>query len=161
MNELRETSEDAPDSKLDLVKYITECSKEQQQILSTDNRKNQKLVIVPIKSKKDTVTESRLVTLEKKESYQQLETSTIKITTFRSNKKEGSVLSINEELQLDTSFTQGNLEKNINTSNTKDKGKKLQKQILQKEKCMKKKDTVRTYKDIGKKSSCRSILSDL
>ena len=161
MNELRETSEDAPDSKLDLVKYITECSKEQQQILSTDNRKNQKLLDVPINSKKDTVTESRLVTLEKRESYQQLETSTIKITTFRSNANKGSVLSINEELQLDTSFTQGNLEKNVKNTNTKDKGKQLQKQIFQKEKCMKKKDTVRTYKDIGKKSSCRSILSDL
>ena len=73
------------------------------------------------------MTESRLVTLEKKERYQQLENSKFKITTFRLNKKEGSVLSINEGLQLDTSFTQGNIEKNVNTSNTKDKGKKLQK----------------------------------
>ena len=68
-------------------------------MLSNENRKNQKLVIVPIKSRKDIVTESR------------------------SNKKEGSILSINEELQLDTSFTQGNLKKNGNTSNKKDKGK--------------------------------------
>ena len=50
--------------------------------------------------------ESSLVTLEMKESYQQLETSTIGLTKFRSNTNEGSFLSINEELQLDTSFTQ-------------------------------------------------------
>ena len=41
-----------PDIKLAIVEYIKECSTEQQQIVSTDNRKNQKLVIVPIKSKK-------------------------------------------------------------------------------------------------------------
>ena len=40
------------------------------------------------------------------------------------------------------------MEKTVNTTNTKDKGKKLQKQILQNEKCMKKKDNVRSYKDI-------------
>ena len=80
-------------------------------IISTDNRKNQKLLDIPIKRKKDTIAESHLITLEKKESYQQLETSTIEFTKFRSNTNEGSVLSTNEELQLDTSFTQGNLEK--------------------------------------------------
>ena len=127
MNEIKGKLENTPDSKLDLVEYINECSKEQQQILSNGNRKNQELAIVPVKSKKENVTESRLVTLEKKERYQQLENSKFKITTFRSNKKEGSVLSINEELQLDTSFAQGNIEKTVTTTNTKDKGKELQK----------------------------------
>ena len=47
-----------------------------------------------------------------KESHQQLETSTILFTKFRSNTNEGSVLSKNEKLQLDVSFTQGNLGKN-------------------------------------------------
>ena len=56
LNEVREISENTPYIKFDLVEYINECSKEQQQILSTENRKNQKLVIVPIKSKRDTVT---------------------------------------------------------------------------------------------------------
>ena len=150
LNEVRAPSENTSDIKLDLVEYINECSKEQQQILSTDIHKNHKLLAVPIKRKKDTIAESHLITLEKKESYQQLETSTIELTKFRSNTNEGIFLSINEELQLDTSFTQGNLKENVNTSNTKDKGKKLQKQILQKEKCMKKKDNVCTCKDIGK-----------
>ena len=44
--------------------------KKQQQILSNDIRKNKKLLDVPIKRTNYTVTESRLVTLEKKESYQ-------------------------------------------------------------------------------------------
>ena len=83
LNEIKEKSESTLDSKLDLVEYINECSTEQQQILSTDNRKNQKLVIIPIKSKIDNVTESRLVIFEKKENYQQIETSKFKITTFR------------------------------------------------------------------------------
>ena len=52
LNEVRATPENTSYIKLDLVDYINECSKEQQQILSTDNRKNQKLVIVPIKVKK-------------------------------------------------------------------------------------------------------------
>ena len=150
LNKVRETSENTLDIKPDLVEYITDCSKEQQQILSIDNCKNQKLLIVPIKSKKDTVTESRLVTLEKKKSYQQLETSTITITTFRSNTKEDSVLSINEELQLDNAFTHGNLKKNVKHTNTKDKGKQLQSKIFQIETCMKTNNTVITYKDIGK-----------
>ena len=133
LDELRETSENTPDIMLDLVEYIKERSKEQQQqILSTDNRKNQKLSDVPIKNKQDTVTESSLVTLEMKDSSQQLETSTIKLTKFRSNKNEGSFLSTNEELQVDTSFTQGNLETNIKNANTKDKGNQLQKQLFQK-----------------------------
>ena len=70
-----------------------------------------------------------------KEISQQLEISTIELTKFRSNTNEGSFLSINKELQLDTSFIQGNLEKNIENINTKDKGKELQTQIFQKEKC--------------------------
>ena len=74
------------DIKLNLVEYIKECSKEQQQILSHVNRKNHKLLDVPIKRKKDTVTESSLVALEMKESSQQLETRTIELTKFRSNK---------------------------------------------------------------------------
>ena len=37
-----------------------------------------------------------------KESSQQLETSTIELTKFRSNTNEGSFLSVNEELKLDT-----------------------------------------------------------
>ena len=72
--------------------------KKQQQIISNENRKTKKLLDVPLKSKKDTVTESRLVTLEKKKSNQQIETSTTKITTVRSNTKEDSVLSINKKL---------------------------------------------------------------
>merc|ERR1712161_72298 len=66
-----------PDIKLDLVEYIKECSKEQQQISSSDNRKNHKLLDVPIKRKNDTDTESSLVTLEMKESSQQLQSNTI------------------------------------------------------------------------------------
>ena len=136
--------------KLELVDYNNECSTEQQQIVSNDNRKTQKVVLVPIKRKKDNVTESRLVAVEKKEKYQQLESSKFKITTFRSNKKEGSVLSTNVEVKVDTSLVQDILEKTVINTNKIDKGKKLQKQILQKEKIMKKKDTVCTYKDIGK-----------
>ena len=45
-NESREASENAPDNKLDFVEYIEECSNEQQHTLSTDNRKNQKLLDV-------------------------------------------------------------------------------------------------------------------
>ena len=41
--------------------------------------------------------ESSVVTLEMKESYQRVETSTIELTKIRSNKNEGSSLSINEE----------------------------------------------------------------
>ena len=41
-----------------------------------------------------------------KEISQQLEISTIELTKFRSNTNEGSFLSINEELQLVTSFIQ-------------------------------------------------------
>ena len=70
-----------------------------------------------------------------KDSSQQLETSSIELTKFRSNINEGSFLSINKELQFDTSFTQGNLEKNVTNTNTKDKGKQLQRQLFQKEKC--------------------------
>ena len=70
-----------------------------------------------------------------KESYSQLETSTIELTKIRSNTSEGSSLSINEELQVDTFFTQGNLEINVNNTYTKDKGKQLQKQLCQQEKC--------------------------
>ena len=118
LHELRETSENTSDIKIDIVEYIKECSKEQQQILSIDNRKNHKLLNVSIKRKKDNVTEPRLDTLDKKESYQQLDTSTIKITKFRSNTNERSFLSTNEELQLDTSFTQGHFEKNVKNTNT-------------------------------------------
>ena len=135
MNEIKGKLENTPDSKLDLVEYINECSKEQQQILYNGNRKNKKLLIVPIKSKKDTVTESRLVTLEKKKSYQQLETSTIEFTKFRSNTNEGSSLSRNKELKFDTSFTQVNLENNVKNTNTKEKGNQLQRQLFQKDKC--------------------------
>ena len=108
LKKLRETSENISDNKLDLVEYIKEFPKEQQRILSTDNRKHQKLSDVPIKSKKDTVTESSF-SLEMKENYMHLETSTIKFKKFRSNTNEGSFLSTHEASQLDTSFTQGNL----------------------------------------------------
>ena len=67
LNEVREKSENKPDIKRDLIEYIKDFSKRQQQIISNDNRKTKKLLDVPIKSKKDTVTESRLVTLEMKE----------------------------------------------------------------------------------------------
>ena len=46
-----------------------------------------------------------------KENSQQLETSTIELAKIRSNTNEESSLPIKEELQLDTAFTQGNLEK--------------------------------------------------
>ena len=95
-----------PDIKLAIVKYIKECSTEQQQILSHDNRKNHKLLDALTKLKKYNVKESRLVILQMKEISQQPETSKIELTKFKSNTNEGSSLSINEELQLDTSFTQ-------------------------------------------------------
>ena len=50
-NEVRATSENISDIKLDILDYNNECSTEQQQILSNDNRKTTKLVIVPIKVK--------------------------------------------------------------------------------------------------------------
>ena len=68
LNEVRATSENIYDIKLDLVDYINECLTEQQQILSNDNRKTTKLVIVPLKSKNDNVTESRLVIFERKKT---------------------------------------------------------------------------------------------
>ena len=49
LNELKEISENTSDNKLDFVEYIKECSKEQQHILSHDNRKNHKLLDVQIK----------------------------------------------------------------------------------------------------------------
>ena len=52
MSESRFYKDLTPNIKLDIVAYIKECSTEQQQILSTDNRKHQKLVIIPKKSKK-------------------------------------------------------------------------------------------------------------
>ena len=70
-----------------------------------------------------------------KESHQQLETSTIEVTKFRANANEGGFLSTNEELQLDTTFIQSNLENNSKTKNTKDKMKQFQKQLFQEEKC--------------------------
>ena len=95
-----------PDIKLDIVEHIKECSIEQQQILYYGNRKNHKLLDASIKRKKDTVTESSLVILEMKKSSQQPETKKIELTKFKSNTNEGSSLSINEALQLGTSFTQ-------------------------------------------------------
>merc|ERR1712238_142906 len=95
-----------PDIKLDLVKYIKECSKEQQQILSPDNRKNHKLLDVPIKRKKDTVTESSLVTLEMKESSQQLESSTIGCKKRKIVSKDQEYLSKFNEGISDQAFIQ-------------------------------------------------------
>ena len=135
LNDLREISENSPTIKIDLVEYIKDCSKEQQPILSNDSRKNQKLLDLLVKRKKDTFTESSLVTLERKNNYQQLETSSNELTKFRSNITEGSFLSINKELQFDTSFTPGNVEKNVKNTNTTDKGGKLPKQLFQQEKC--------------------------
>ena len=109
MDELREISENTPDIKLDLVEYIKECSKKQQQILSIDNRKNHKLLDILIKRKKDTFTESSVVTLDMKENYQQLKTRTIELTKSRSNTNEGNSLSINAELTSN--------KKNVNQDN--------------------------------------------
>ena len=64
---------------------------------------------MPIKSKKDNVTESSVVTFEMKESYQQLKTRTIERTKSRSNTNEGNSLSINAELTSN--------EKNVNQDN--------------------------------------------
>ena len=100
-----------PDIKLDIVEYIKECSIEQQHLLPHDNRKNYKLLYASIKRKKYNVKESSLVILEMKENSQQLETSTVELAKIRSNTNEESSLPIKEELQLDTAFTQGNLEK--------------------------------------------------
>ena len=52
MKEIRETSKNTSDSKLDLVEHIKECPKEQQRTITTDNRKNQELLAVPINRKK-------------------------------------------------------------------------------------------------------------
>ena len=68
MNEIKEKSDNTPDNKFHLVEYIKACSKKQQQILFTDIRKNQKLLDVPVK--RNTFTESSLVTLEMKDSSQ-------------------------------------------------------------------------------------------
>ena len=114
---------------------IAHDNKEQQRTVTNDNRKNQKLLDVPIKSKKDNITESSLVSLEMTESYQQLETSTSTGTKFRSNANEGGFLLTNEELQLDHTFTQSNLETKSKTTNTKNKAKQFQKQLFQEEKC--------------------------
>ena len=70
MSESRFYNDLTPNIKLYIVAYIKECSTEQQQILSHDNRKNHKLLDASIKRKKDTVKESRLVILEIKESSQ-------------------------------------------------------------------------------------------
>merc|ERR1712238_540488 len=124
-----------PDIKLDLVEYIKECSKEQQQILSPDNRKNHKLLDVPIKRKKDTVTESSLVTLEMKESSQQLDTNTIYCKKRKIVSKDQEYLSKVNEGISDQAFKQCQLKKKIKNTNTNDTRKQLQKQIFQKEKC--------------------------
>jgi len=109
LNELREKSENTPDIKIDLIEYNNECSKEQQQILHIDNSKHHKLLDVPIKSKKDNVTESSVVTFNMKESYQQIKTRTIELTNSRSNTNEGNSLSINAELTSN--------ERNVNQDN--------------------------------------------
>ena len=70
LNDLREISENAPDIKLDLVEYIKECSKEKEQILLNDIRKNQKVLDVLVKRKKDTFTKSSLAPLAMKNSSQ-------------------------------------------------------------------------------------------
>merc|ERR1712238_297426 len=115
--------------------YIKECSKEQQQILSPDNRKNHKLLDVPIKRKKDTVTESSLVTLEMKESSQQLESNTIGCKKRKKNLSFGKSLSIRNKTISDQAFNQCQLKKKVKNTNMKEKRKQLQKQIFQKEKC--------------------------
>ena len=51
LNKINDRADNAPDTKFHLVEYIKECSKEQQQILSTDIRKNQKILDVPVKRK--------------------------------------------------------------------------------------------------------------
>merc|ERR1712238_435219 len=107
-----------PDIKLDLVEYIKECSKEQQQILSPDNRKNHKLLDVPIKRKKDTDTESSLVTLEMKESSQQLESNTIGCKKRKKNLSFGKSLSIRHKTISDQAFNQCQLKKKVKNTNT-------------------------------------------
>ena len=66
---------------------------------------------------------------------QQLETNTNELTKFSSNTNEGSSLSRNKELNVDTSFNQVNLENNVKNTTTKDKVNQLQRQIFQKDKC--------------------------
>ena len=66
---------------------------------------------------------------------QQLETSTSELTKFRSNTNEGSSLSRNKELNVDTYFTQVNLGNNVNDITIKEKEKQLQRQLFKKDKC--------------------------
>ena len=108
MSERSFYNELSPEIELDIVECIKDCSIEQQQRLSHDNHKNHNLLDASIKSNKDNVKESSLVILQMQESSQQLETSTIELTKFRSNTNEGCSLSINEELQVDTFFNQSN-----------------------------------------------------
>ena len=71
--------------------------------------------------------------------------STSEIIKYISNTNEGSSLSTNKELKLDSSFTQGHIVKNVTNTNTKGKGKQLLKQLFQKEKC--KKQSITPTKD--------------
>ena len=95
----------SPDIKLAIVEYIKECSTEQQQLLSHDNRKNHKLLDAPTKRKKYNDTEESSVILQMKELSQQPESSKIELTKLKSNTNEGRSLS-SKELQLYTSFNQ-------------------------------------------------------
>ena len=53
---------------------------------------------------------------------QQLETNTNEITKFRTHANEGNSISLINEIYFDKCFPQVNLENNVKTTTTKDKG---------------------------------------
>ena len=67
-----------------------------------------------------------LVIFEMKNISQHLETNTNELTKFRSNTNEGSSISLITEVHFDKCFPQVNLENNVKTTTTKDKGNQLQ-----------------------------------
>ena len=73
-----------------------------------------------------------LVTFERKNISQHLETNTNELTKFRSNTNEGSSISLITEVHFDKCFPQVNLENNVKTTTTKDKGTQLQSQLFKK-----------------------------
>ena len=103
ISECRSYNDLSPDIKLAIVEHIKECSTEQQQLLSHDNRKNHKLLDAPTKRKKYNDTEESSVVLQMKELSQQPESSKIELTKLKSNTNEGRSRS-SKELQLYTSF---------------------------------------------------------
>ena len=93
ISECRSYNDLSPDIKLAIVEYIKDCSTEQQQLISHDNRKNHKILDVPTKRKKYNDTEESSVIFQMKEISQQPESSKIELTKMKSNTNEGRSLS--------------------------------------------------------------------